>query len=141
MNINFKEQKAGYYLFSLVCLVLSILSGFVYLGFYYGDAKYFSVVPVVLPIAGSVLFALLTLFEVTKDYASLALLGSNLLALGFFIHTLYLYFSEVFYSGFSFEKLGDVSLAFYLSFVFFFLSVLLSNVLFYMHPKMKEEVK
>ena len=141
MNFNFKEQKPGYYILSLVSLVLSFLSGFVYLGFYHADTKYFDVVSVILPIVGSVLFVVLTLFKLTKDYAPVVLFGCNLVSIGFFIHAVYLYFSEVFYSGFSFAKLGDISVGFYMSFLFFLVSTVLSNVLFYMHPKMKEEAK
>ncbi len=141
MMTCFSKQKKGYSVMSLICFVLSFLSGFVYLGFYHDDTKYFSLVSVILPIVGSVLFALLVLFELTREYASLVLFSFDLLGIGFFIHAIYLYFSEVFYSGFSFDKLGDISVGFYVSFVFFFLSTLLSNILFYMRPKMKEEVK
>ena len=114
--------------------LLSLIVATVY-GACYAHSVYYSGWGVALPIVGAGLFAAAVTVKVFFNKIPYAdVIGAGVLwllsFLGFilFINTSYLYFSEVFYGGFSAEALANMDAAYIVCLLFFVLAIILSNI-------------
>ena len=99
----FKERTVlGFYL-PFVGSLLSLFIGFFYLGF--SSSRFYSAFSGPFFIAGGALFLILSLFPLTSRFASFPLFGFVFAGFLTMIKDGYIYFSEVFYGGFSIAAL------------------------------------
>lgn len=126
IDLNFKEKTVGFYL-SVAAAILSILLAIVY-ACGYNHSVYMSWTVFALALIAGIVFFILAIFKPTQPFAAVVMEVLVFLSFLVFIRTVYMYFSEVFYGGFSFSGLSNVNPIFYTCLILFILSIVLSNI-------------
>lgn len=135
----FQTRGAGFYVGAAGALLALIVS-FVYLGGYVGSV-YMSWWVFLLPLFSAILFAALSLFRITAPWAAVAVAALNFTAFLLFASATYLYLSQAFYAGVSWEAFQNIDPAFLVSALGLLIAFVLGNVSIYLNPSrtQKEE--
>ena len=126
-----KPQKArsqrifGFY-FAAFSAFVSIAAAIVYAVFY-GQSQYFDGWAVALPLVGFALLLTLGNFKATAAFAPIVLFAVNFGALLVYVHAVYPYLGEAFYSGVTIEAIFNLSPAFVLTFLLYLIGCALCN--------------
>ena len=134
----FAKKTVGFYL-GLVGAVLSLFMGVYYAATFRSETAYFNDVVWILPVVGGVLFCALSIFDVTAGWAPVAM---GLGALGMFtshLRYVYMYFTNIFFNGVTFDALMSMNFTVTLSIVGPIICMVLAIV--GMYSKQNKEVK
>lgn len=123
----FQRKTVGFYL-SCAAAVLAVVTGFIYRSGFKDQAVYYSTAAVALPIVAAGTFLLLCPFRWTEKYAPLTLLILSFIGFLVYIHTVYMYLSEVFYAGINADTIALLSKEFIFSTLFYLLTIIFSNI-------------
>ena len=138
----FKSKGRGYFV-ALGAAVLAIISVIIYsAGFGADFPQYFSAAPVWLPILGIVGFLALSVHKLTAPYAPVVMWLLTFIALLLYVDAVYMYLTEVFYSGVNDETLAMLDGSFVAGTVFYALSAVCGNVAIWLRQLKKQpEIK
>lgn len=122
----FGKKGAGFYV-CFAAALLAFVSAFVYVAGY-RESVYMSwwVFALALVAAGS--FVALSVFRITRPFSPVVLGVASFAMLLMFIRTVYMYLSEVFYAGLSFESFKLIAPAFFACTILMFVCVVLCVV-------------
>ena len=126
----FRTRTVAFYV-AAAAAVLSVILSIVYAACYSGTS-YMSWGAFALTLIAGIAFFALAAFKQTEPFAALVLGVLNFIAFILFIHDVYMYFTTIFYGGFSAALLGDIDPAFYACTVLYLIIIVASNVCVYL---------
>jgi len=121
----FSSRATGFYV-TAIAAVLSVVAAILYVSAY-SDSKYMSWLAFALSLCAGIVFIGLALFRQTERWAPVVTGVFDFVALLSFIHSGYLYLSEVFYNG-EFAGFSFMFLVFILFVVFQIGNIVLCNI-------------
>lgn len=129
----FKQKRIGYYLSlsaSLLCFITLIL----YSAFIGGEhgAQYFHGGVVACLLIGPILFIVCSFIKYARKISPIVLAVTTFMAFCFIISGSYMYFTEIFYDGFSPANFATMDKAYLFAFIFCVLAILMSSVGMYL---------
>ncbi len=125
-----KAGKAGGFYLAGLTAILSVVTAIVY-AMGYSESSFMSWTACGLAVAAAALFIALSLFKGTSSLAPVALFSLDFVSFLAYIHATYMYLSEVFYGGFSFEAMKLLDSTYVLCTVLWLSVVILSNISIY----------
>ena len=135
----FKSKSYGYYV-AIGAAVLSIITVIVYAtGFGAEFPDYYNSTPVWLPVVGVIAFIGLSLSKYTAKYAPAVMGVFVFAAMLLYADAVYMYVTEVFYSGVNDETLEMLSSSFVASTVLYVLSAVACNVAIWLRQLKKPQ--
>lgn len=133
----FKNKTVAGFWFPAVAAMLSLVAaGVYYIGFNGGQYYHAEVLPYT--IAAAAIFVVMSLIKPLAKLAALASGLTHFTALLTFINLSYMYLTEAFYDGVSFETIKDMNFAWPIALALFIVSVVLCNIAVYKNPERSE---
>lgn len=127
-----KSRKKSFwltpYFYIAAAAALCLVSAAVVLAACYSDSKYMSWIAFALSLAGIAVYCLLMVCRHTEQYAAVALFAFSFAAFLLYISGIYMYFSDVFYSGVTLEAFRNMDASFVSCTVLYLVATVLSNV-------------
>ena len=128
----FSTRTVAFYI-ALATAALTLILTIVY-GACYAGTDYMSWAAFALTLIACLAFCGLAVFKQTERFAALVMGLLDFIAFLLFIDNVYMYFTTVFYGGFSASLLGNVDPAFYACTILFLITIVASNVCVYLKP-------
>lgn len=124
-------KAIGFY-FSISAIILSVISIIIYSTFDGNLTEYYNSNVIIPIIFGILLFAGLSVFKKTANYAPIVLWVMTFITFLLYVNYIYMYFSGVFYNGVTSDALKLVDSRVISSLILIILSCILGNVAIYL---------
>lgn len=127
MICGWKELSVSYMIFAALSSVLAIVAAIVFQVSYHGT-QYYELLAVILPLIGVAAFLLLNFVRPVRPFAGIVLWLFLFVSFLVYVHAVYMYLSEVFYSGITAEAISSISPAFIGTMVLYLGAAIVANV-------------
>lgn len=120
------KRTAGV-LFAVIAALVGIAAAVIYYRSY-GETQYYDKIAALLPFVGAALFVVLWCIRPTANFAPAVLFACVFAAFLVYVHAVYMYLSEVFYSGITSEAIASIAPEFIFTTALYLGASVLTNI-------------
>ena len=125
-TIQSKRVKGGT-VFGLISAGVAVAASVVYY-LQYNQTQYFDNLAFLLPLIGVALFLIVGMIPPVANFAPVALWAAAFAGLLLYVHAVYMYLSEVFYSGVTPETIASIDPGFVITTLLYLVASILTNI-------------
>lgn len=125
-TIQSKRVKGGT-VFGLISAGVAVAASVAYY-LQYNQTQYFDNIAFLLPLIGAALFLIVGMIPPVAKFAPVALWVASFAGLLVYVHAVYMYLSEVFYSGVTPETIASIDPGFVITTLLYLVASILTNI-------------